>query len=103
LYDLKNGSLKDALENFFPKIRGIKAINSAYLSRCAKCFLKGFCAQCPAKSWSEHGSLDLPVEYLCGIAHTQARFLGLLVKNEKAWEVKEWKERIDKFTGRRIL
>jgi radical SAM protein with 4Fe4S-binding SPASM domain len=97
--NLKNGSLKDALVNFFPKVRKMKALNPKYLARCAKCFLKGLCEQCPAKSWGEHGTLDTPVEYLCKIAHTQARYLGLLKQKEAAWEVKDWKERIEEFCG----
>jgi radical SAM protein with 4Fe4S-binding SPASM domain len=100
IYNLKQGSLKDALTNFFPKIREIKAVNPDYLSRCAKCFLKGLCEQCPAKSWMEHGTLDTPVEYLCGIAHAHARYLGLIKDNEKAWEVDNWKERIRSFCGK---
>lgn len=96
VYDLKKGSLKDALTNFFPKLRETKANNPDYLNRCAKCFLKGLCEQCPAKSWMEHGTLDTPVEYLCEIAHTQARFLGLITGEEKAWQVLDWKERIKK-------
>jgi len=98
VYELKNGSLKDALEDFFPKMREIKAKNPDYLNRCAKCFLKGLCEQCPAKSWEEHGTLDTPVEYLCEVAHVQARFLGLIKDNEKAWEVENWRQRIDEFT-----
>lgn len=98
VYDLRKGSLKDALENFFPKIREIKATNPDYLNRCAKCFLKGLCEQCPAKSWMEHGTLDTPVEYLCEITHRQARFLGLLKNNEKGWEVADWKKRFLRFT-----
>jgi radical SAM protein with 4Fe4S-binding SPASM domain len=97
VYDLKKGSLKDALENFFPKLRGMKATNPEYLKRCARCFLKGLCEQCPAKSWMEYGALDMPVEYLCQIAHEQARFLGLIEKEEKAWEVSGWKDRISEF------
>ena len=98
-YDLKDGSLKDALENFFPKIREIKAVNPDYLKRCAKCFLKGLCEQCPVKSWAEHGTLDTPVEYLCEAAHVQARFLGLLGEDEEAWEIVDCKERIREFAG----
>ena len=98
LYDLKKGSLKDALQNFFPEVRKMKAKNSDYLSRCARCFLKGLCEQCPAKSWMEHGTLDTPVEYLCEIAPTQARYLGLLEEGEMAWKVKDWKERIENFS-----
>lgn len=93
-YDLHNGSLEDALENFFPNLRQLKATNPAYLTRCARCFIKPLCEQCPAKSWAENGTLDTPVEYLCQIGHAQARYLGLLKENEYAWEVKDWQERI---------
>lgn len=97
VYDLKGGSLQDALVNFFPRIREIRSTNPEYLKRCAKCFLKGLCEQCPAKSWLEHGTLDTPVEYLCEIAHTHARFLSLIKKREKAWQVENWKARITDF------
>jgi len=94
VYNLKEGSLKDALANCFPKLRTIRARHHGYLSRCAKCFLKGLCEQCPAKSCMEHGTLDTPVEYCCEVAHVQARFLGLLNENEKGWEIRDWKSRI---------
>jgi len=97
VYDLKKGSLKDALENFFPKLRQRNAQNPEYLKRCARCFLHGLCEQCPAKSWMEHGTLDTPVEYLCRVAHEQARFLGLIGKTENSWEVNGWKDRINGF------
>lgn len=97
IFDLKSGTLKEALTVFFPKIRQTRASNPDYLQRCARCFIKGLCEQCPAKSWSEHGTLDTPVEYYCQIAHAQARFLGLINDTENAWEVKYWKERINSF------
>jgi radical SAM protein with 4Fe4S-binding SPASM domain len=92
--DLDKGSLKDALTGFFPKVRATKAANPDFLARCARCFLRGLCDQCPARSWMENGTLDTPVEYLCQVAHEKARRLGLLDDNEKAWEVKEWRKRI---------
>ena len=93
-YSVRAGSLRDALTDFFPHLRQTKGTNPDYLARCARCFLKGLCEQCPAKSWAEHGTLDTPVEYLCRVAHAQARDLGLLRKGEPAWEVNDWKERI---------
>jgi radical SAM protein with 4Fe4S-binding SPASM domain len=99
VYDLKKGSIKDALKNFFPKIRNTEAENPDYLDRCARCFLHGFCEQCPARSWMEHGTLDTPVEYHCEIAHAQARALGLLEKGELAWQLERWEERIRNFSG----
>jgi len=97
-YDLKAGSLQDALTNFFPRLRDMRATNPDYLGRCARCFLKGLCEQCPAKSWAEHGTLDTPVEYLCGVAHAQALDLGLLRDGEQAWEVSDWRARVKAFS-----
>jgi radical SAM protein with 4Fe4S-binding SPASM domain len=95
IYNLKEGSLKDGMTGFFPNMRHITANNPDYLNRCARCFLKSLCEQCPAKSWMEHGTLDTPVHYLCELAHAQARFLGLLTEGESAWEVKNQDDRID--------
>ncbi len=94
VYDLAKGSLKDAITNFFPRMREMKANNPDYLARCARCFLKGLCEQCPAKSWMEHGTMDTPVEYLCQVAHMRAQDLGLLKDGEKAWKVEDWRERV---------
>ena len=86
IYNLRNGSLRDALEHFIPRLREMRAQNTEYLTRCARCFLQALCGQCPAKSWMEYGELDRPVEYLCTLAHAEAVFLGLLEEGEKAWE-----------------
>ena len=93
-HDLNTYSLKDILTTKIPEMKKIEAKDPDYLKKCAKCFLKGLCEQCPAKSWSEHGTLDTPVEHLCEEAHEQAEYLGLIEKGEKGWEVEDWKERI---------
>ncbi len=93
VYDLRTGSLREALAEFFPRLRETRAANAEYLARCARCFLKSLCEQCPAKSWAEHGALDAPVEYYCQVAHVLARDLGLLQEGEQAWEVENWRER----------
>ena len=98
-YDLLHGSLAEALRDFFPKVRAMEATNPAYLERCARCFLKGLCEQCPAKSWAEHGTLDTPVEYWCEIAHEEARQLGLLAPGEKAWLVHDAAARVARLVG----
>ncbi len=85
--------LASALERF-RSLADMKPRNHEYLRRCAICFLKGLCEQCPAKSWAEHGTLDMPVEYLCEVAHAQARWLGWLGEREHAWEVKDRKRRL---------
>lgn len=97
VYDLKNGSIRDALDNFFPRVLQQQAEDPLYLEHCANCFLKGLCDQCPAWSWMENGRLDSPVEYLCQVAHKQARYLGLIKDDEMAWQIKDWKGRIQQF------
>lgn len=95
-YNLRAGSLIEALTEFFPRLRQTRAKNPNYLARCTRCFLMGLCEQCPAKSWAEHGNLDTPVEYFCKVAHTEALNLGLLKEGEFGWEVKDWKERVER-------
>jgi MoaA/NifB/PqqE/SkfB family radical SAM enzyme len=87
------GSLALALDQF-SRLRDLRATNPDYLHRCARCFLKSLCEQCPARSWAEYGVLDKPVEYFCEVAHAQARYLGWLGEFEHGWEVINWKERI---------
>jgi hypothetical protein len=99
VYELKKGSLEDALVNFFPKIREMNSTHPDYRRRCGRCFLKGLCEQCPGRSWIEHGTLDTPVEYLCKVAHVQAKYLGLIREGERAWEIFNWRERVRNFLG----
>lgn len=88
------GTVADALDHF-RQFRDLRANNPEYLRRCGRCFLKGLCEQCPAKSWMEHGNLDTPVDYLCEAAHAQARYLGWLEDDEHGWEVTDWRKRMN--------
>ncbi len=99
-FDLKNGTLKEAVASLLPRLRKMRATDPLYLERCARCFLRGLCEQCPARSWSEHGTLDRPVDYCCQVAHAQARFLGLLDDGQWAWEVRDAPERIHQWQRR---
>ena len=98
VYNLGDGNLREAVVEFAPDIRTREGESNAYLTRCARCFLKGFCDQCPGKSWIEHGTLDTPVEYLCDVAHTNAKCIGLIGESEKAWEVDDWGQRIERIS-----
>jgi radical SAM protein with 4Fe4S-binding SPASM domain len=86
-------TLADTLERF-AGLGDLRATGPEYLRRCARCFLKGLCEQCPARSWTEHGTLDTPVEYLCAVAHAQARWLGWLGPGEHGWELAQWRGRV---------
>jgi MoaA/NifB/PqqE/SkfB family radical SAM enzyme len=96
-FDLKRGTLKEAFESVYPCLKEMCASDPLYLERCARCFLRGICEQCPAKSWAEHGTLDTPVEYCCRMAHAQARYLGLIEDDERAWEVQDSGTRVETF------
>jgi radical SAM protein with 4Fe4S-binding SPASM domain len=82
--------------NLFCHLREIHTKNPDFLSLCARCFLYGLCKQCPAKAWTETGTIDTPVKYLCNVAHAQAQHFGWLNKDEHGWEVINWQERIYK-------
>jgi len=84
---------RDALK-FFRGLKEIEATNPEYLERCANCFLRNLCEQCPGKAWTETRTLDTPIEYLCDVTHALARELGWLDESEKAWKVTNWKDRI---------
>jgi radical SAM protein with 4Fe4S-binding SPASM domain len=99
VYNLRRGSLREAVVDFFPRLKEMKAQNPDYLARCSLCFLHGLCEQCPSKSWMEHGTLDTPVDYFCQVAHSRALDLGLLREGEWAWEIEDWMERIKTFIG----
>ncbi|MDD1706411.1 MAG: hypothetical protein LUQ12_05160, partial [Methanoregulaceae archaeon] len=99
--NLKTVPLKDAIPAIESRIRGLRSTSPEYLKRCARCFLHGLCDQCPGKSWSEHGTLDTPVEYLCQVAHEKGRCLGLLNEGERAWEVTDWKPRVDRLKSQK--
>ncbi len=96
VFDLKKSSLRSAVEEFLPKVREMRASDPAYLERCGRCFLKALCLQCPARSWAEHGTLDTPVEYFCGVTHAQAVSAGVIGEGEKAWTVADWQARVER-------
>ena len=99
VYDLKTGSLAAAVSEFLPEVREMRSAEPAYLGRCGRCFLKSLCLQCPAKSWAEHGTLDDPVEYFCGITHAQAVSIGVLRAGETAWMVADWPARVGRLAA----
>ncbi len=94
VYNLKQGTLADGLAHFFPKVREMKATDPQYLERCANCFLRSLCEQCPAISWMENRKIDGWIEYYCELTHAQARLIGLLQDGEMSWRVTDWNERV---------
>ncbi|MFC2064443.1 radical SAM protein [Chloroflexota bacterium] len=80
--------LQEALDHF-EQLKEMRSTNSDYLNRCAQCILRNLCENCPAKAWSESGTLDTPLQYYCDVTHTLARQLGWLEQGELGWKTKD--------------
>lgn len=76
VYDLKNGSLTDALSSFVPRIRNMRSDRREFLENCRRCSLVNLCMWCPAYAHLETGELDTPIEYFCRVAHARAEALS---------------------------
>ncbi len=75
VYDLKEGSLSDAWDDFVPRVREMRSNNIQFLSTCRVCPLINLCMWCPAHAHLETGGLDQPVPYFCAVAHARAEAL----------------------------
>lgn len=75
-YNLREGPLKDAWEQFVPRVRDMRSRNPEFLRTCRKCPIINLCLWCPARSYLETGAMDTRVEYFCQVAHARAAALG---------------------------
>ncbi|MCL5407085.1 MAG: radical SAM protein [Patescibacteria group bacterium] len=86
IYDLRNGSLHDALQNFIPPLLERVIQNREIYDRCGHCRLYRRCLMCPAVSWTEFGTLEGISEYHCRVTHCQAWLIGFLEENQYGWQ-----------------
>ncbi len=77
IYDLRQGNLSDAWQNFVPKVRAMRSNRCAFLNNCGVCALINLCFWCPAQTHLETGELDTPVHEFCQTAHARAAALGI--------------------------
>jgi len=71
-YDLRRGSLAEALDVFLPAMLSKKSGDRELLEECNRCPMLQFCDICPAAAYLESGSLDGHVDYLCQMAHARS-------------------------------
>ncbi len=76
VYDLRKGSLREAWEEFVPKIRAMRTEDEECKRKCLSCSLINLCMWCPATAYLECGKLDKWIEDFCQIAHTRAEALA---------------------------
>ena len=72
IYDLRNGSLKEAWESFTPSVRSKTSENPEYLKNCSVCPLIDLCLWCPAHAYLETGEMDKKPENFCRVARTRS-------------------------------
>ena len=76
MYDLRTGTLKEAWEEFIPKVRDMRSKKPEFLQTCRKCPIINLCLWCPAHAYLETGEMDTHIDYFCRVAHARARSLG---------------------------
>lgn len=73
-YDLLDGSLPEALQEFLPAVRQLKVTHD---HTCWQCDLRVLCQNCPAWAHRETGDPEAPEPFRCRLAHLRQRDLGL--------------------------
>ncbi|HIC91723.1 MAG TPA: radical SAM protein [Syntrophaceae bacterium] len=85
-FNLKQGKFRGGWYNLFPEIRAQKP-KSEY--NCARCDLFSLCDQCPGWAQLENNNIEMPVKYLCQIAHLRAEAFGIKEVRKNPKEIKE--------------
>ena len=75
VYDLRQGSLAEAWNEFVPKVREMRSDRQVFLKACRVCPLINLCLWCPAHAYLETGELDGPTPYFCAVAQARAKVL----------------------------
>ena len=75
-YDLRTGNFQEAWESFLQEVRKKKITK---LTKCVRCGIKAMCGMCPANGELENGQAELPVDFLCHVAHLRAMAIGTTV------------------------
>jgi radical SAM protein with 4Fe4S-binding SPASM domain len=75
-YDLRNGTLADAWQNFVPGVRDMRSSRKEFLETCHRCPIVNLCSWCPAHAHLETGELDGSVKYFCELAHARAQAIA---------------------------
>ena len=76
LYDLRRGTLREAWQEWVPKVRDLRGSDPVFLKRCRKCGKINLCLWCPAHAALESGDMDRWIEYFCEVAHGRAAALA---------------------------
>lgn len=85
-YDLRNGTLPEALRDFLPAVRRLPL---AHNRTCRGCPLYLVCQNCPAWAYRETGDPEGRDPFRCHLAHLRAQRLASLAPEQRAVELVE--------------
>jgi radical SAM protein with 4Fe4S-binding SPASM domain len=75
-WDLRRGSFREGWEVFLLEESRKKIKKN---TKCCACGIKAMCGMCPANGELENENPEMPVDFLCQVAHLRAYALGLPV------------------------
>ena len=75
-WDLRRGSFRQGWEASLLEERRKKITKK---TKCWACGIRAMCGMCPANGELENGNPEIPVDFLCQVAHLRAYALGLPV------------------------
>ncbi|MFC1808770.1 radical SAM protein [Candidatus Omnitrophota bacterium] len=79
IYDLTKGTVREAYENFVPRVRNRRLDRKELLEKCTICPIINLCMWCPGNAYLETGDLNMPVEYFCKVAYARKEMLEAAV------------------------
>ncbi len=82
VYDLRQGKLAEAWNEFVPNIQNMRSCSPEYLGKCRSCAIVNLCLWCPAHADLETGELDRPIDYFCQVAHARADAIEEAARHE---------------------
>lgn len=75
-YDLRKGTLREALRDHVPRVRRLRSRNATFLQTCQTCQIANLCLSCPAHAYLETGEMDGQTPYFCEVARARASMLA---------------------------
>ncbi|MFC1948015.1 radical SAM protein [Chloroflexota bacterium] len=73
-YNLRQGSFREAWDDFIPSLADKVRGGQEYLENCGSCSLRQDCHWCGVYGYLEHGRFSAKVDYLCQVAEEAHRF-----------------------------
>ena len=85
MYDVRQGSIQDAWDNFIPSLKDKYQGGQEYQQNCATCEYRSECRWCGVYGYLEHGRHTAKVEYLCQVARETRAYKDDWLKNHRRY------------------